>query len=186
MLACLAVTLYVAGGAAFVAFGGKREASDGEQGLDRCSVSSPLRTLASAQADFHANDRDGNGVQDFWRKDVAGLYTTLGSDKKPIALIELKVALADEAPAGDLRALGTRAPVFGYWLRAIPHEGEDPAKPDPQRFAYVMYPADIPKRPKYTFIIDENNTIYRSILPPGTKVTEFPSYLSESVWSKLD
>ena len=31
--------------------------------------------LASAEADFRANDRDGKGKNDFWRNDIAGLFT---------------------------------------------------------------------------------------------------------------
>jgi type II secretory pathway pseudopilin PulG len=34
-----------------------------------------LRILVSAEADFRANDRDGNGVNDFWTADVKGLHT---------------------------------------------------------------------------------------------------------------
>ena len=37
------------------------------------SAGNRLRSLASAQADFRGNDRDGNGIQDFWTGDVAGL-----------------------------------------------------------------------------------------------------------------
>ena len=36
------------------------------------SPSASLKTIASAQADFRANDRDGDGVQQFWRGDIAG------------------------------------------------------------------------------------------------------------------
>src|SRR5213592_4255451 len=66
---------------------------------ERCGAGGPLKTLTSAQADFRAGDRDANGVEDFWVKDVAGLYTTPGVDKQQIRLIELKLALADEHPA---------------------------------------------------------------------------------------
>src|SRR5262245_51941482 len=33
-----------------------------------------LHVLAAAQADFRANDRDGDGDKNFWRADIAGLY----------------------------------------------------------------------------------------------------------------
>ena len=58
-----------------------------------------LKTIASAQADFRGNDRDGNGRQDFWRDDIAGLYTIVPvGSQEAIKLIELSVAGADEAP----------------------------------------------------------------------------------------
>src|SRR3954465_774253 len=38
-------------------------------------AASGLKALASAEADFRANDRDKNGANDFWTADVKGLYT---------------------------------------------------------------------------------------------------------------
>src|SRR5471030_2911674 len=38
------------------------------------SPSTSLKSLTSAQADFRANDRDGDGINQFWRADIAGLY----------------------------------------------------------------------------------------------------------------
>lgn len=148
---------------------------------ERCSNDFALKVLTSAQADFRSNDRDNNDVPDYWRKDVAGLYTITDAKGVMIRLIELSTALADERPASDLSAIGQRAPKNGLWLRAILHEGEDPAKPDRDRFAFAAIPVD-PK--DYTFIVDENNTVFRAKLPPGRKLTVFPSDLS--TWSKLD
>ena len=182
----IAAAVALAGIIAVAGYEGLTPSSDEERGLDRCSASSPLRTLASAQADFCAGDRDGNGVSDFWRKDVAGLYGTPGIDKQPIRLTELSVAVADNNPLTDLTAYGKKAPYHGYWIQTILHEDEDPAKLDPKRFAYVMFPADVRNPPKYTFIIDENNTIYRATLPPGTRITRFPEDVSTGGWSKLD
>src|SRR6185436_1936276 len=42
--------------------------------VHRRSVSHVLRTLALAQEDFRNNDRDNNRAQDYWVRDVAGLY----------------------------------------------------------------------------------------------------------------
>jgi hypothetical protein len=148
---------------------------------ERCSNDFALKVLASAQADFHSNDRDNNDVADYWRKDVAGLYTITDAKGVMIRLIELSTALADERPASDLSALGPRAPKNGFWLRAILHEGDDPAKPDRQRFAFAAIPVD-PKDD--TFIVDENNSVFRTKLPPGQKLTVFPRDLTG--WSKLD
>src|SRR5215470_12680160 len=39
------------------------------------NASASMKTLATANADFRSNDRDGNHVNDFWVYDVAGFYT---------------------------------------------------------------------------------------------------------------
>src|SRR5712671_4146864 len=68
------------------------------------NASTSLKTLTSAQADFRANDRDGNKVNDFWTANVAGLYTMTSaavignsnsSTDPAIKLIELSIASAD-------------------------------------------------------------------------------------------
>src|SRR5436190_13328249 len=43
------------------------------------NASTSLKTLSSAEADFRANDRDWNHVNDFWTANVAGLYTMTSS-----------------------------------------------------------------------------------------------------------
>jgi len=99
-------------------------------------ASSVLATLASAEADFRANDRDGNGVNDFWTADVKGLYTMtsarvpgagVGAGDPPLKLIDVSTAAADLDPAhvpagGENMQLGTfarPAPLAGYWFAAM-------------------------------------------------------------------
>ena len=98
------------------------------------NASASLKTLASAEADFRGNDRDGNKIQDFWAIDVSGLYGVLpvGSSEM-IKLIELSVAGADWYPNQDASAalgdtgLGqippltytVQAPKAGYWYEAM-------------------------------------------------------------------
>src|SRR6185369_10849461 len=64
-----------------------------------------LKTLASAEADFRANDRDGNKANDFWVADVSGLWRVIVKDG-PLRLIEMGVALADARPAVPVDATG--------------------------------------------------------------------------------
>lgn len=139
--------------------------------------------MASAQADFRSNDRDGNGVQDFWRKDARDLFATPGVDGRPIRLIEASTAAADARPAGlyALELIG--APTAGYWLRAIRHAEE--GDPDPNRFAFCMYP-DIYLPGRSTFIVDEGNTIFRKDLGHSKGIDVFPRDLRGEGWSKLD
>lgn len=96
-----------------------------------------LKTLASAEADFRANDRDWNHVNDFWTADVKGLYTMtstavvgatpVGTTDPSIKLIELSLAKADADDAfhsagGENVPLTTFAlPMAkaGYWYSAL-------------------------------------------------------------------
>ncbi len=145
-----------------------------------------LKTITSAQADFRANDRDGDGVNQFWRADIAGLYALTPGGGPAIRLIERRLAMADAHPRYEIGAEGERAPLKGYWFRSIP--GADEKTVDAaSRFAAVAYPADYPKSGKYTFIVNENNTIFRADLGHGGGVDAFPTDEElRAKWSKLD
>src|SRR5580765_1320779 len=97
------------------------------------SAATSLKTLSTAEADFRANDRDWNHVNDFWTGNVAGLYTMTSSavsgsaanstTDPAIKLIELSVASADTdgstpSAGGENAALTTFAvssAKAGYW-----------------------------------------------------------------------
>ena len=155
-------------------------------GYYRGGYGNSIKTLTSAQADFRANDRDANGKHEFRRGDVAGLYALSGMDGQPIKLIELSVALADAAPLTPMSGFGTTRPTNDYWFRAIRHEDEDPLKLDPQRFAYAAIPVVFPRHQRFVFIVDENNTIFRSDQPYNLNVSVFPKDPAKAGWSKLD
>lgn len=97
------------------------------------NASASLKTIASAEADFRGNDRDGNKIQDFWTGDVSGLYGVLpvGSTEM-VKLIEISVAGSDFVPLTGVGALGdtglnvvensnyaVRSPKAGYWYEAM-------------------------------------------------------------------
>ena len=149
---------------------------------------SSLKTLASAQADFHGNDRDGNGIRDFWREDVAGLYATVPVNAPgggSIKLIELSVAGADASPVAPIRDFTSLAPKAGYLYKAIRHAGEDPAAPHPDRFAFCTWPEPF-DADKWMFVIDERNTIFKAPAVAGG-VLVFPTDAElKAVWRKLD
>ena len=155
-------------------------------GSNERNPSTGLKTLASAQAYFRANDQDNDGVNQFWRSDVSGLYTVAPTGSPAIKLIELAVACADDRPKTDILKYSTLAPKAGYWYRAIRHADEDPKALDPNRFAYCAFP-DSPSAGKYIFIVDENNTIFRAMANGrrGIEVFPTPEELKTS-WSKLD
>jgi hypothetical protein len=149
-------------------------------------ASTYLKAIAAAQADFRANDRDGDGVNQFWRADIAGLYSLAPGGGPAIRLIERRLALADPRPVYEIGAEGERAPLKGYWFRAIRCPGEKTIDGSTQ-FAAVAYPADYPQSGRYTFILNEENTIYRADLGHGRGIETFPTEedLKKS-WSKID
>jgi len=100
------------------------------------NASTSLKTLTSAEADFRANDRDWNHVNDFWTGDIKGLYTmtsaaVLGNSNSTtdpaIKLIELSVASADAdgalVTAGgencNLSSFAIPSSKAGYWYQAL-------------------------------------------------------------------
>jgi prepilin-type N-terminal cleavage/methylation domain-containing protein len=199
------------------------------------NASTSLKTLTSAEADFRANDRDWNHVNDFWTGDVKGLYTMTsaavasnagGTTDPPIKLIELSIASADGdgglvGAGGENMALSNfalSAAKAGYWYQALITDAalgstaEATYKLDTggtpnmaschntAKFGFIAYP-DSQSAGKYCFVVNENNTIFRSATsgtvkagtsnPPGllaiTSYQNFPSDANlKSYWSKLD
>jgi prepilin-type N-terminal cleavage/methylation domain-containing protein len=112
------------------------------------NASTSLKTLCVAEADFKANDRDANKVNDYWTADVKGLYTMTslitpgksgGTTDPPLRLIDLTIAAADAdgvtAPAGgenmDVTTFAVVATKGGYWYGALVQDGSVPG-PDAQ------------------------------------------------------
>ncbi len=150
---------------------------------DRCAEAS-LRTVASAQADFRANDRDGNGREDFWRGDVAGLYALRSPDGNPIKLIYIGMAGADHSPKTDLSPYASKKPHCGYWYRALRHGDE--AALDPNRFAVCAFPDVHSSRTRLTFILDERNTVFMKDLGRGGGIDLFPADPLQEGWKTDD
>lgn len=153
-----------------------------------------LKTIASAQADYRDHDRDGNKVGDYWRGDVSGLYGLRAPGSTDmIKLIEVSVAAADgaalktPAPGRDARdSYAVFAPKAGYFFRALTHADEDPAAPDPKRFAACAYPAVYPQSGSKTFVISQDGVIYRRDLK-GRFPAVFPDPETlKREWAELD
>jgi hypothetical protein len=155
-----------------------------------------LKTLCSANADFRANDRDWNHANDFWVGDVAGLYVLesgYGADKgQPIKLIELSVAAADVAPMTAISKYAGPSPKAGYHFAVIPYQAD--GKPydlgnnrNPSAFAFCAFPVEYDERwRRYTFIVNEENTIYRKKIPKPARIRQWPADLKAEGWEKLD
>jgi hypothetical protein len=156
------------------------------RGSTERNASTCLKTITSAQADFRANDRDGDGLHQFWRGDIAGLYTLKPRghpEEASIKLIELSVASADDRAVTDISPYAVKSAKAGYWFRAILHEDE--ATPDPDRFAACAFP-DSPSAGKWIFITDESNTIWRKELRGQRGIDRYPLDPRKAGWLKLD
>lgn len=142
-----------------------------------------LRTIASAQEDFRANDRDGNGRRDYWRKDIAGLYAlSLPGAPDPIRLIELSCAGADAAPQSPILSYTVQSPKAGYLYRALFFVGEDAAKPDPDRYAAQAYPAS-PAAGRVMFIVSQDGVVWRKAAVAGG-IYVFPASPELEGWTR--
>ncbi len=178
------------------------------------NASASLKTLATAESDFRANDREDNKVNDFWTGDVAGLYcmtsaAIAGNADVPLKLIEVSIAGADAVPLAAGAAGGeyaeitdytSMAPKSGYYFRAMmrDREGEEDYAVDTggtpvmgavhnnSRFGFCAYPANYWSSGKKTFIINEGNTMFW-MDTQGKPVLEWPTDAElRAGWSKMD
>jgi general secretion pathway protein G len=182
---------------------GRPSLAPGQSIGDERLAAAALKSLTSAQADFRANDRDNNHVNDFWTGDVAGLYTMVPrGSKQMIKLIELDLAAADGAPLDEeaLAKLAERQPKAGYWFRAMqkdnsqnpPAEYLQATTPggaktyNTSMFGFVAYPAEYGVTGVRTYIVNENNTLFWKDTQ-GEAVLEWPDDITlRQEWSKSD
>jgi hypothetical protein len=160
------------------------------------SAAVSLKALATAEADFRTNDRDGNGLHDFWVGDVSGLFRyTLNS--KEIKLIDKSIADADASPLKmqNLAPLKREQPVSksGYFFAAIAkyvdkemsesyHTG---GYRNNHKFGFAAFPADYGKTGRHTLVVSETGTVWKKDL--GGKPPEaFPESPSKEEWEKGD
>ena len=132
-----------------------------------------LKLIAAAEVDFRSGDRDGNGVNDFWTGDLAGLHLlTRKGERFALRLIDVTLASADAAPLPRENG-ATPAPPLperGYWFRALKKDRsvrppEDyaadtsdtggPKTYNRNRFGFVAYPAEYGVSGMRTLIINE-------------------------------
>ena len=150
------------------------------------SASSSLKTIASAQADFRANDRDWNHVNDFWRSDIAGLYA-VESQGDAIKLIELSVAGADDRPTTSIEKHAVKSPKAGFWYRALPHADEKTSR-GPDRFAACTFPESLAAGRWGTYVVSEDNTVRKRMLGHARGLEVYPTegQLKGDRWETLD
>ncbi|MHC4606971.1 MAG: DUF2950 family protein [Planctomycetota bacterium] len=168
---------------------------DSQKAANERNASGTLKTLAMASIDFRSNDRDDNGVNDFWVADVRGLYSLKGWKGEKIHLIEAAAARADADPSERSPAIeGTTSPKpkAGYLFAVVKkyEKGDkqvayaDSTGHNYSKFAFAAYPADYPKSGKLTFIINEYNTVFMK--DTGGKPPEaFPEDPQKAGWKLL-
>ena len=157
---CEVLLVFVLLGLAALAFFAYRHwRRPSEIAMNEREASAALKSLASAQADFRGNDRDQNGVQDFWTGDVA----TLGR----YGLIEPEVAAADAAPL-----VPGRPPVAyrGYYFVALRWDASETPRVDlrqgadqtrhPLKFAFCAFPVHWGVTGRTTYIVNEGNSLF--------------------------
>lgn len=95
------------------------------------------------------------------------------------------MALADDRPLRDLSAMGTPSPKAGFRIRAIPHAGETSLSRD--RFAACEFPAPIEEGRHGTYLIQEDNVIYKKILGHARGIDAHPAeaQLKVDQWETL-
>jgi len=155
-------------------------------GCNERNAATSLKTIWAAQLDFRSADRDRNALNDYWRKDIAGLYVLFpatDATRTPIRLIELSIATADDQPRCDVTPYGVASAKAGYWFRALLHEDEE--TPSPDRFAACAFP-DSASSGKWTYILDEKNSLFRKELPKQRGIDRYPADPVKAGWTKLD
>ena len=127
-------------------------------------ASAALKMLATAQADFRANDSDGNKVQDYWTADVVGLW-------RSVRMVPRGIAEADAFPLKGL--VDNPKPYHGYYFRVLKGDlhfdltynqdtdGSGREVHNSSRFGFCAYPVEFGSTGRWTFIINENNTIFK-------------------------
>lgn len=122
-----------------------------------------LRELSAAEADFRANDRDGNKVNDFWTGDVVGLIGAVNpalgrADTRPIRPLS---SGAESREGNFLQALDHDNRFRGSpeWIYRMDTDGSGRKVHNVYKFGFCAYPEVVgPGRP--IFIINEYNEIF--------------------------
>ena len=197
-------------------FQGRRYALAGTRGdpaaipVNERNASTSLKTLTTAQADFRSNDRDGNRTNDFYSRDVAGLYALKGATGANteatagkvgeggviLKLIEPSLAKADTTEGRwtyPVMEITEPEPKAGYFFAALKqgelggkvlnyHEGDGR---NADMFGFVAYPAEYGVTGKMTFIVNEDNTIWQKDCG-GEDIDLFPANPPGAGWLKMD
>lgn len=143
-----------------------------------------LREIATGEADFRANDRDQNEINDFWTGDMSGLYRLQGDGPGgQLKLIQESLAAADAfpAPAGSGMGPGLEwKPFQGYWFRMLPLASTRQGR-SLKEFAVTAWPASYGVTGRRTFLFSEFGLVLAKDLK-GFAAESWPSDDDLGTW----
>lgn len=159
------------------------------------SVLSDLKHLSSTQRVWREADLDGNGVQDYWTYDVAGLWGLPGQDGTPVAQISPAMARADAAGSGRYPGLGPPGPHGGFLFTMMATQAADDGggtyqanrgkvsrggvnyawAAHPSKFAICAYPSSYGEGDARQHIVDERGIIWARDTGSASPTLVFPS-----------
>jgi hypothetical protein len=124
-----------------------------------------LQFIRNAEETFRNSDSDGNGVADYWTRDVAGLHSLKDRSGQAIFLLDPATAAAD--PDGAPRYNLAPAPKNGYFYKMMVSDpdGEvyqkDDGKTNKNRYGVVAWPAVPGATGRFTFITNEAGKVWK-------------------------
>lgn len=131
-----------------------------------------------------ASDSDGNGIEDYWTEDIAGLYFFQPKNSHiPLRMIDYSTAIADRFPSRNYPRV-VPSPKSGYWFKTLKVEGSVNGR-NVDRFAVCAYPANYSSRDRWTYILSEGGTIFMKDLQ-GKTISEWPENPPAQGWSRLE
>lgn len=143
-----------------------------------------LNSIRGIQYRFQSDDLDGNGVNDFWTGDLAGLYNLVVKGRE-IQLVDRALAESDPAPCKPL--VSAPRPFHGYYFVALESDDSDgPSKGASFRedtggtptmgkvhhmtkFGYCAYPAVPGVSGSFVYLIGTNGQIMQFMQGPPPK-----------------
>ena len=160
-----------------------------------------LKTIGTSEEDFRDNDRDGNGVKDYWTRDVYSLFAlcppTGGvAPENMIKLTEPSLAASDAAywsnptpvaadvvPTGE--SVGTISPKASYWVVAMERDEYDLPYDSGngrnlRKFGFCTYPTSV-QSGRTTYIVNETGVVWRRETG-ATPVLQFPREPEAEGW----
>jgi prepilin-type N-terminal cleavage/methylation domain-containing protein len=85
------------------------------------SATAALKLMTSAESTWLQQDCDGNGIKDYWTRDVSCLHRMYRADgATKVAFIPIDLAKADFAEVADAPFGGTNPPTLEAWVAATP------------------------------------------------------------------
>lgn len=152
---------------------------------NQASASKALQQLVSIQGLWWQNDSDRNGAQDWWARDIAGLYYVTDADGQELKYIAEDVAKADRTGLAPY-SKDAPTPLRGYWLRAMVRDENGNPYVDESRaaaragpvsglpctnlkYAFCAYPAEYGVTGKLTYILNEDGLVWEKDLGPNAR-----------------